>query len=80
MRVYVGQVGCRLNYSEMDTLAMRLRSAGHSVVARPADAQVIVFNTCAVTADAARGSRKESRRLNAANPAAHCADGLLGHA
>ena len=70
MRVYVGQVGCRLNYSEMDTLAMRLRSAGHSVVARPADAQVIVFNTCAVTADAARGSRKESRRLNAANPAA----------
>lgn len=73
MRVYVGQIGCRLNYSEMDTLAARLRAAGHSVVARPADAQVIVFNTCAVTSDAARGSRKESRRLHAANPEAQIA-------
>ena len=73
MRVYVGQVGCRLNYSEMETLAARLRVAGHSVVARPDDAQVIVFNTCAVTADAARGSRKESRRLNAASPQARIA-------
>ncbi len=34
---------------------------------------MIIFNTCAVTADAARGSRKESRRLNAANPAARIA-------
>ncbi len=73
MRVYVGQVGCRLNYSEMDTLAARLRTAGHSVVENPADAQVIVFNTCAVTADAARGSRKQSRRLHVANPQARIA-------
>ncbi len=35
MHIYVGQVGCRLNYSEMETLAARLRAAGHSVVARP---------------------------------------------
>jgi threonylcarbamoyladenosine tRNA methylthiotransferase MtaB len=70
MRVYVGQVGCRLNYSEMETVAAHLRAAGHSVVAQPEDAQVIVFNTCAVTADAARGSRKQSRSLNAANPQA----------
>jgi threonylcarbamoyladenosine tRNA methylthiotransferase MtaB len=70
MRIHVGQIGCRLNYSEMDTLASSLRSAGHTVVTDPADAQVIVFNTCAVTLDAVRGSRKEARSLHAANPAA----------
>lgn len=70
MRIYVGQVGCRLNYSEMESLAGRLRSAGHTVVEEASDAQVIVFNTCAVTADAARGSRKGARALHAANPAA----------
>ncbi len=73
MRVYLGQVGCRLNYSEMETLAARLRAAGHRIVAQPEDAQVIVFNTCAVTADAARGSRKQARALHAAAPHAHIA-------
>lgn len=70
MRVYVGQVGCRLNYSEMECLAGKLRLAGHSVVEEPTDAQVIVFNTCAVTADAVRGSRKTARSLHSLNPAA----------
>lgn len=70
MRIFLDQIGCRLNYSEMETLATRLRVAGHHVVERAADAHVIVFNTCAVTADAVRGSRKGARHLHAANPAA----------
>lgn len=70
MRIYLDQIGCRLNYSEMDTLAARLQSAGHQTVARPEDAQVLVFNSCAVTADAVRGSRKRVRSLAKANPAA----------
>ncbi len=73
MRVYVGQVGCRLNFSEMESLARRLQAAGHTVVQQPSDAQVIVFNTCAVTADAVRGSRKEARRLHAEAPHARLA-------
>ena len=48
MRVYLDQIGCRLNYSEMDALATQLHAAGHQPVAAPEHAQVVVFNTCAV--------------------------------
>lgn len=73
MRIYLDQIGCRLNYSEMDTLAARLQAAGHQTVGRPEDAQVLVFNSCAVTADAVRGSRKRIRSLYKANPNARIA-------
>lgn len=68
MRIFLTQSGCRLNYAEMERLATDLRAAGHIVVDAPEVAQVIVFNTCAVTADAVRGSRKQTRHLHAANP------------
>ena len=70
MRVYLDQIGCRLNYSEMATLTRRLQAVGHVPVAAPEQAQVIVFNTCAVTASAGRASRQRLRQLSRANPAA----------
>ncbi len=73
MRVYLDQIGCRLNYSEMETLARRLRAAGHQVVDAPELAQVCVFNSCTVTQDAARSSRQRIRQLHRANPAARIA-------
>ena len=73
MRVYLDQIGCRLNFSEMDTLAARLRDAGHTVLDAPDHAQVIVFNSCAVTAGAARTSRQTVRRLHRTNPQARIA-------
>lgn len=73
MRVYLDQIGCRLNYSEMDTLAARLREAGHTVLDAPEQAQVIVFNSCAVTAGAARTSRQSVRRLHRTNEQARIA-------
>ncbi len=73
MRIYLDQIGCRLNYSEMETLAARLQAVGHQTVSQPEQAQVIVFNSCAVTADAVRGSRKRVRTLHKANPTARIA-------
>ncbi len=73
MRIFLDQIGCRLNYGEMETLAGRLRAVGHQVVNAPEQAQVIVFNSCAVTADAVRGSRKQVRHLHSANPTARIA-------
>jgi threonylcarbamoyladenosine tRNA methylthiotransferase MtaB len=70
MRVFLDQIGCRLNYSEMVTLARRLQAVGHVRVAAPEHAQVIVFNTCAVTGDASKASRQRLRQLARANPAA----------
>ncbi|MEZ4706091.1 MAG: tRNA (N(6)-L-threonylcarbamoyladenosine(37)-C(2))-methylthiotransferase MtaB [Caldilineaceae bacterium] len=73
MRIYLDQIGCRLNYSEIDTLAGRLQTAGHMTVRSPEEAQVIVFNTCAVTTAAASKSRQRIRQLHAANPSARIA-------
>lgn len=73
MRIYLDQAGCRLNYSEMDTLARRLRAVGHQTVADPAAAQVIVFNTCAVTSEAAAKSRQRVRQLHKLNRTARIA-------
>jgi threonylcarbamoyladenosine tRNA methylthiotransferase MtaB len=73
MRVYLDQIGCRLNYSEMETLAQRLQGVGHQIVATPASAQVVIFNSCAVTADAGKSSRQRVRQLHKANPQARIA-------
>lgn len=73
MRVFLDQLGCRLNFSENSTLAGRLNAAGHHIVVRPEDAHVIVLNTCAVTAQAARKSRQAVRHLNKRNPDARIA-------
>jgi threonylcarbamoyladenosine tRNA methylthiotransferase MtaB len=70
MRVYVGSLGCKLNQSEMDSLAARLAQAGHQVVTAPAEADLCVLNTCAVTQVAAQKSRQALRRLHRESPAA----------
>ncbi len=73
MRVFLDQIGCRLNYSEMETLARRLHAVGHETVAAPEQAQVIVFNSCAVTGDASKASRQRICQLHRANPHARIA-------
>jgi threonylcarbamoyladenosine tRNA methylthiotransferase MtaB len=68
MRVYLGSLGCKLNQSEIDTLAGQLVRAGHQVVALPANADLCILNTCAVTRVAAQKSRQAMRRLHRENP------------
>ena len=70
MRIHVSSLGCKLNQSEMDSLAARLRAAGHELVASSEGADVCVLNTCAVTQVAAQKSRQAVRRLHQENPAA----------
>ncbi len=73
MRIYLDQLGCRLNYSENNTLAARLTAAGHQIAPSAETAQVIVLNTCAVTAQAVSRSRAAVRQLHSANPDARIA-------
>ncbi len=61
MKVYLDTIGCRLNQSEIETYAWQFRSAGHELVASPAEADLTVVNTCDVTAAAAADSRKKIR-------------------
>lgn len=63
MKIYLDTIGCRLNQSEIESLARQFRLAGHEIVASPEDADMAVVNTCAVTNDAAAVSRSKIRQI-----------------
>jgi threonylcarbamoyladenosine tRNA methylthiotransferase MtaB len=62
MKVFVDSIGCRLNQSEIEKIARQFRSAGHTVIADPAEADLVVVNTCTVTGAAASDSRQKIRQ------------------
>lgn len=55
-------VGCRLNQSELEAFARQFRLAGHSLTSDAGLADLIVINTCTVTAAAASDSRQKIRQ------------------
>ncbi len=61
MKVFLDSIGCRLNQSEIERFAARFRAEGHELVADPALADIVVVNTCAVTAAASADSRSRIR-------------------
>ena len=66
MKVYLDTVGCRLNQSEIETYAREFRAAGHSLVAVMEEADMMVLNSCSVTAPAASDSRGKIRQAQRA--------------
>ena len=70
MNVYLDSIGCKLNQSEIENMARALHHAGHRVVYDPVEADICLFNSCAVTHTAARKTRKALRRLARQNPSA----------
>ncbi len=70
MKVHLRMLGCRLNQSEIDTMARQFEQQGHTVVDSPDEADQIIVNTCAVTTSAGASSRKLIRELHRSNDAA----------
>ena len=70
MKVFLNSIGCRLNHSEIETLARQLIANGHEIVPNAADADQVVINTCAVTAEAARDARRMTRKIHRNNDSA----------
>jgi threonylcarbamoyladenosine tRNA methylthiotransferase MtaB len=68
MNVFFDTVGCRLNQSEIERMAREFRSAGHNVVGKAADADIVVVNTCSVTSQAASDSRQKIRSAARLSP------------
>jgi threonylcarbamoyladenosine tRNA methylthiotransferase MtaB len=73
MKVYLQSLGCKLNQSELESLACQFVQAGHTVVDTVREADLCVLNTCAVTHTAVGKSRQAIRRLRRANSDARLA-------
>lgn len=73
LKVYLESLGCRLNAAEIEQLGCHLLGGGFAPATRVEDADVIVLNTCAVTAAAARKSEQRLRWLHHRNPHANLA-------
>jgi threonylcarbamoyladenosine tRNA methylthiotransferase MtaB len=61
MKIFLDSIGCRLNQSEIETIARHFVLSGHEITPDPAQADVTVINTCSVTAAAASDSRGKIR-------------------
>lgn len=66
MKVFFDTVGCRLNQAEIEHMAAQFRAAGHLVVDTSEGADLVVVNTCAVTAAATSDSRQKARQAHLA--------------
>jgi threonylcarbamoyladenosine tRNA methylthiotransferase MtaB len=66
VKIYLDTIGCRLNQAEIESYARQFRAAGHDLVAEPAEADLAVVNTCAVTRAAVSDSRAKVRQFNRA--------------
>lgn len=62
MKIHLDTIGCRLNQAEIEQMARQFRAEGHTLVAEPAQADLVVVNTCAVTTEAAADSRQKIRQ------------------
>jgi threonylcarbamoyladenosine tRNA methylthiotransferase MtaB len=41
MKIYLDSIGCRLNHSEIETMARQLLAAGHEIVTDPDNADKV---------------------------------------
>ena len=63
-------LGCKLNFAETSTLCDMLKAEGVHEAAKGEPADIIIINTCSVTAEADQKCRQGIRRLVRQNPGA----------
>lgn len=70
MRVFLQALGCRLNEAEIESWSRDCHARGYTLADEAAQADLVVINTCAVTAESVRKSRQLVRRAQRGNPQA----------
>ena len=73
-RASLHSLGCRLNQAETSVLESQLRRRGYTVVAWGEPTDLLVVNTCSVTAEAERTCRYVIRKTLKHSPDAFVAD------
>ena len=69
MKVHLSTFGCRANHYDSEAVKALAERAGHEIVNDARDADLAIFNSCAVTAEAERDVRKAVRRAAGRNGA-----------
>ncbi len=67
-RAYIYTLGCRVNQYESAAVAAELEKYGFEIAENDADCDVYIINTCAVTAESEKKSRKFIRHAAKQNP------------
>ena len=70
MKYIISTLGCKVNQYETQAMEALLKQHGHSPAKDGEQADAVIVNTCAVTAESGRKSRQTIRRLKEANPQA----------
>ncbi len=68
MKVHLRTFGCRANHYDSEMVRALTLVGGHELVDDVAEADLAVFNSCAVTSEAERDVRKAVRQAAAGNP------------
>ena len=70
MKYIISTLGCKVNQYETQAIETMLAERGHCAAAEGEQADAIIINTCAVTAESGRKSRQTVRHLSARHPEA----------
>lgn len=70
MKYIISTLGCKVNQYETQAMETLLRQHGHRPAEDGEQADAVIVNTCAVTAESGRKSRQTIRRLKEENPEA----------
>ena len=70
MKYIISTLGCKVNQFETQAMEERLQRDGHFPIVPGEQADAVIVNTCAVTAESGRKSRQMIRRLRDENPGA----------
>ena len=70
MKYIISTLGCKVNQYETQAMETFLQQRGHSRAEAGEEADAVIVNTCAVTAESGRKSRQTIRRLRDENPGA----------
>ncbi len=70
MRYIINTLGCKVNQYETQAIDSILRDRGHKAAAKGESADVVIVNSCAVTAESGRKSRQALRALKQRHPEA----------
>ena len=73
MRVSIYNIGCKLNFAEISEIQKQFEQEGHQIVDFDTPADLVMLNTCTVTNQADKDSRKYIRRAIRKNPNAFIA-------